>query len=56
LCYLKVSVRVDTFVLFRYESRTDANGETASVERYIWGATAAMLRNRYRFLMAHPAG
>jgi 8-oxo-dGTP pyrophosphatase MutT (NUDIX family) len=38
------------------ESRTDANGETASVERYMWGATAAMLRNLYRFLMAHPAG
>jgi 8-oxo-dGTP pyrophosphatase MutT (NUDIX family) len=38
------------------ESRTGANGEMASVERYIWGATAAMLRNLYRFLMAHPAG
>lgn len=35
--------------------RTDS-GEQAQVERYIWGATAAMLRNLYRFLMAHPAG
>ncbi len=38
------------------ESRTGADGEQALVERYIWGATAAMLRNLYRFLMAHSAG
>jgi hypothetical protein len=38
------------------ETRTGANGEQELVERYIWGATAAMLRNLYRFLMVHPAG
>ncbi len=38
------------------ESRIAADGEQALVERYIWGATAAMLRNLYRFLIAHPAG
>jgi hypothetical protein len=38
------------------ESITTDTGEQAQVERYIWGATAAMLRNLYRFLMAHPAG
>lgn len=38
------------------ESQVTAQGETALVERYIWGATAAMLRNLYRFLMIHPAG
>ena len=38
------------------ESRITAQGETALVERYIWGATAAMLRNLYRFLMVPPAG
>lgn len=38
------------------ETRTGANGEQELVERYIWGATAAMLRNLYRFLIAHPAG
>jgi hypothetical protein len=38
------------------ESRLNADGEQVLVERYIWGATAAMLRNLYRFLIAHPAG
>jgi 8-oxo-dGTP pyrophosphatase MutT (NUDIX family) len=38
------------------ESITTDTGEQAQVERYIWGATAAMLRNLYRFLMVHPAG
>ena len=38
------------------EARTTSNGEHELVERYIWGATAAMLRNLYRFLMVHPAG
>lgn len=38
------------------ENITTASGEQAQVERYIWGATAAMLRNLYRFLIAHPAG
>jgi hypothetical protein len=36
------------------EHRIDAHGQQESVERYIWGATAAMLRNFYRFLMVHP--
>jgi hypothetical protein len=26
-----------------------------AVEHYIWGATAAMLRNFYRFLVVNPA-
>jgi hypothetical protein len=29
--------------------------DSAHVERYIWGATAAMLRNFYRFLVVNPA-
>lgn len=36
------------------ESRLGSNGESEVVERFIWGATAAMLRNFYRFLMVHP--
>lgn len=31
------------------------NGDSLFVERYIWGATAAMLRNFYRFLVVNPA-
>lgn len=31
-----------------------ANGQINPVERFIWGATAAMLRNFYRFLVVHP--
>ena len=38
------------------ETRLTADGQPELVERYIWGATAAMLRNLYRFLMVHPAG
>jgi 8-oxo-dGTP pyrophosphatase MutT (NUDIX family) len=30
------------------------NGELEAVERFIWGATAGMLRNFYRFLAANP--
>ena len=33
------------------ELQTSPEGTTRSVERYIWGATAGMLRNLYRFLM-----
>lgn len=36
------------------ESRTNADGQPEWIERYIWGATAAMLRNFYRFLMVRP--
>mgnify|MGYP000138394767 CR=1 FL=1 len=39
------------------ESRTNPttqNGEVESIERFIWGATAGMLRNFYRFLAANP--
>lgn len=32
------------------EQRMNPNGEVQPVERFIWGATAAMLRNFYRFL------
>lgn len=34
------------------ELRTDGHGQTVAVERFIWGATAGMLRNFYRFLLA----
>ena len=37
-----------------HESRTTADGDTTSIERFIWGATAGMLRNFYRFLVATP--
>lgn len=37
------------------EPRLSANGHSAPVERFIWGATAAMLRNFYRFLVVNPA-
>lgn len=36
------------------ENRTAANGDIHSVEHFIWGATAGMLRNFYRFLVATP--
>lgn len=38
------------------EQRMGVDGQTEVVERFIWGATAAMLRNFYRFLMvpSHP--
>ena len=35
-----------------WEPQTEPN---APVERFIWGATAGMLRNFYRFLLADPA-
>ncbi|MFN5256563.1 MAG: CoA pyrophosphatase [Limnohabitans sp.] len=36
------------------ENRPHANGGVESIERFIWGATAGMLRNFYRFLAANP--
>lgn len=36
------------------EKRCAANGQIDLVERFIWGATAAMLRNFYRFLVVNP--
>ena len=35
-------------------SQTAVNGEMEAIERFIWGATAGMLRNFYRFLAANP--
>jgi 8-oxo-dGTP pyrophosphatase MutT (NUDIX family) len=37
------------------ETRTAPNGDSDLVERFIWGATAAMLRNFYRFLVVNPS-
>jgi 8-oxo-dGTP pyrophosphatase MutT (NUDIX family) len=37
------------------EQRTSAQGHVEAVEHFIWGATAGMLRNFYRFLMASPS-
>jgi 8-oxo-dGTP pyrophosphatase MutT (NUDIX family) len=37
------------------EPRLNSNGQSDEVERFIWGATAAMLRNFYRFLVVNPA-
>lgn len=37
------------------ENRMAANGDIQLVERFIWGATAGMLRNFYRFLAAAPS-
>lgn len=34
------------------EHRANAQGQSEAVERFIWGATAGMLRNFYRFLQA----
>jgi 8-oxo-dGTP pyrophosphatase MutT (NUDIX family) len=34
------------------ERRENAAGQTEEIERFIWGATAGMLRNFYRFLAA----
>ena len=36
------------------EQRTAPTGEVEAIERFIWGATAAMLRNFYRFLAVTP--
>jgi hypothetical protein len=38
------------------ESRVAPDGQVALVERFIWGATAAMLRNFYRFLVINAEG
>jgi 8-oxo-dGTP pyrophosphatase MutT (NUDIX family) len=37
------------------ERRTASNGEVKAVEHFIWGATAGILRNFYRFLAANPS-
>lgn len=37
------------------EPRMTPDGQCDPVERFIWGATAAMLRNFYRFLVVNPA-
>lgn len=37
------------------DPRLSADGHSTPVERFIWGATAAMLRNFYRFLVVNPA-
>jgi 8-oxo-dGTP pyrophosphatase MutT (NUDIX family) len=37
------------------EWRLGPDGQSDEVERFIWGATAAMLRNFYRFLVVTPA-
>jgi len=37
------------------EHRSNAQGQTEVVERFIWGATAGMLRNFYRFLLTTHA-
>jgi 8-oxo-dGTP pyrophosphatase MutT (NUDIX family) len=37
------------------ERRTAPNGQVQTVEHFIWGATAGMLRNFYRFLAANPS-
>ena len=38
------------------EARAAPDGQMEWVERFIWGATAAMLRNFYRFLVVNPGG
>jgi 8-oxo-dGTP pyrophosphatase MutT (NUDIX family) len=37
------------------ESRLRPDGQSEEINRFIWGATAAMLRNFYRFLVVNPA-
>jgi 8-oxo-dGTP pyrophosphatase MutT (NUDIX family) len=37
------------------ESRLKPDGQSEEMDRFIWGATAAMLRNFYRFLVVKPA-
>ncbi len=37
------------------QPRLTDKGQTDPVERFIWGATAAMLRNFYHFLVVNPA-
>ena len=43
------------FSMAYQEPRLSATGQQDSVERFIWGATAAMLRNLYQFLMVNPS-
>lgn len=38
-----------------HEPQMTPNGDSDLVERFIWGATAAMLRNFYRFLVVNPS-
>ena len=38
-----------------HEVRTGPQGQIDQTERFIWGATAGMLRNFYRFLVVNPA-
>ena len=47
--------RREWFSMPYQDSGATANGQLDPVERFIWGATAAMLRNFYRFLVVHPA-
>jgi hypothetical protein len=37
-----------------HQARITADGQSDPIERFIWGATAAMLRNFYRFLSVNP--
>lgn len=41
------------FSMSYMESQIKPDGDSSLVERYIWGATAAMLRNFYRFLVVN---
>ena len=43
------------FSMLYQEPRMKPNGDSDMVERFIWGATAAMLRNFYRFLVVNPS-
>ncbi len=47
--------RRDWFSMPYQQERITDNGQTEWVERFIWGATAAMLRNLYRLLVVNPA-
>jgi 8-oxo-dGTP pyrophosphatase MutT (NUDIX family) len=44
--------RRDWFSMPYTEHRLNGQGQIEAVERFIWGATAGMLRNFYRFLLA----
>jgi hypothetical protein len=45
----------DWFSMAYQEPRLSPTGPQDSVERFIWGATAALLRNLYQFLMVNPS-
>jgi 8-oxo-dGTP pyrophosphatase MutT (NUDIX family) len=47
--------RREWFSMPYQDDRATPNGPIDPVERFIWGATAAMLRNFYRFLVVQPA-